>query len=286
MDSTKPIVKDAIRWYQEQAWRIGTIGFSQDFIGQYNLFNDWKVGEMPVSLVDMPGGALNLIDATQKLHNHETLAKTRHTNRMRAIEENTLLQADVRCEVNRRLLEAGKTQQEILENTMGMSSLTMMTAYLYNVEHPPPSSESRYRAYVYTNFRGTKLPTPILLSAEDDFPELLITLKEFVLVRAESIGIPVTAHEDLAFLDSWRYRLALSQDGVLKMMEPVWMSLASTPDYRAMLTRIVNHENETAIPVLMPVHPVTPWIAPKAHQHCGQNPSSIQMVRNRIKRCE
>ena len=256
MDSKKAIIDDIIQWHQEQAHRTGAIGFIQDSGGLDDVFKDWTVESTPdPSLQEPPGGAFDLMATASKLQADTTLADNRHTDRKQALDKDKLLQADVRYEIRRRLLRAGKTQQEIDENTANMTSLTMLTAYLYKIEHPPPSVEVRIAALVYTNFRGTKRPTPIRLSPKDDFPELLATLKEFVLAKAESTGKPVTACENVGFVGSWKYKMSTWRDGTQKLVDATWTSLASDSDYRTMLKKISNHEGENFMPVLMPVAP-------------------------------
>ena len=256
MEPKRPTFDEVIQWYQEMAWYTGAIGFTEASDAQ-ELLKDWKVESAPDVFHAAPGSALDLMDATAKLHTDDLRAKA-NSDRLRMIETDKLFRADVKYEINRRLLKAGKSQQEIHQHISMTSSLSAMATYLYKVEHSPPSLEHRYKAYVYTNFRGTKQPTPIFLSAKDTFPEMLAALREFVLCKAEATGVPVTAGDDLTFMKSWKCKLGFSHGGVLKRIDSAWDSLASEPDYRSMLVQVKRRKKDGAFPAFMPVDPVPP----------------------------
>ena len=254
MDPERPTAEDVIQWYQERAWRTGAIGFTQDSGGPQDLFKDWEPKGAPdPGLSYTPAGAFDLTTIVERIQMDDNLADKMHKERMQKVSKDTSLQAEVRHEVRRRLMEAGKSEQEMAESTANMTSLTMMTAYLYNVEHPPPSSGLRYKAFVYTNFRGTKRPTPIHLSPKDDLPELIASLKEFVVAKAESTGKPIMDGEDLGFVDAWRYKMAVPRNGSLKLPNTAWIPLIDECDYRIMVRKASSHGGQGSVLVLMPV---------------------------------
>jgi hypothetical protein len=253
-DVEKPTVDDAIRWYQAEAWRNGTLGFDRDVGDLQDIFQDWNVESPPVSYVQATAGnPLDLGAAAQRLGTNAALAEMRHRERMRILDGDLILQEDVRYEVHRRLQESGKHLREIYDNTEETKSLTLMTAYLWDIEHRAPNFDFKMKALVCTNFRGTKLPTPIVLSTKKPFVELLESLKEFVVARAEMTGRPIAAGEDLKFLNAWRYKMADRKTGKLGLIDTRWNSLAYDFHYQTMLKRYGGPGHEMMMPLFVPV---------------------------------
>jgi len=254
MDAEKPTVEDAIRWYQQEAWRTGALGFRRDFGDLKDVFEDWNIESTPaLDVQPTAGNAMSLWAAAQRLGANAASVEMRHRRRMRTVDGDTLLQEDVRYEVHRRLQAAGMHLQEINANTQKMKSMTLMTAYLWDIEHRAPNSDSQIKAMVCTNFRGTKSPTPIVLSTKNPFPELLASLKEFVIARAEMTGRPIAAGEDIEFLNAWRYKMTDCKDGKLGFIDSGWTRLAYDFHYQTMLKRYSGPGQRAMIPLLAPV---------------------------------
>lgn len=253
-DIEKPTVDDAIRWYQEEAWRNGALGFDRDIGDLQDIFQDWNVESPPLPYVSATAGnALDLVAAALRLGGNAASAELRHQRRMRILDRDFILQGEVRLEVNRRLLEAGMHPHEINLNTEGTRSLTLMTAYLWDIEHRTPNFDFEMKAMVLTNFRGTKLPTPILVSTKEPFPELLASLKEFVIAKAEMTGTPIAAGEDVEFLDAWRYKMTECKNGKMGLIDSRWHQLAYDTQYQIMLRRFGGPGRGNVVPLFVPV---------------------------------
>lgn len=250
----QPTVDNAIRWYQEEAWRKGVLGYDRDIGDLQDIFQDWNVESPPLPYVSATAGnAMDLVTAALRQGGSAATADNTHWRRMRLLDADFILQGEVRLEVNRRLLEAGMHPQEINANTEGTRSLTLMTAYLWDIEHRAPNFDFKMNALVLTNFRGTKLPTPIVLSTKEPFPELLASLKEFVVARAEMTGKPIAAGEDIEFLDAWRYRMVECKNGNLRKIDGRFSQLAYDTQYQILLRRFGGPGQGSAIPLFVPV---------------------------------
>lgn len=250
----EPTVDDAIRWYQEEAWRHGVLGFGRDVGDLKDIFQDWNAECPPVSHFQATAGnPLDLSNIPQRLVASAASAEARHQERMRIIDGDFFLKEDVRLAVHRRLIEAGMHPQEIDLNTQKMESMTFMTAYLWDIEHRTPNFDFQMKALVFTNFRGTKLPTLTVLSTKAPFPELLASLKEFVIGKAEMTGRPIAAGEDIEFLDAWLYRMTDCKNGKPIFLDRDWHRLSYDHHYQTMLKRFSGQGQGSMMPLFVPV---------------------------------
>ena len=250
----KLTVEDVIEWQTRMALKSGPPGFSIDLGGPEQIFKDWEVETFEdVGPAGIPGDSLSLREAARD-YGADALGNTISDSMKKVILENDKqLQADTRYEIHRRLLKAGKKQQEIDEVATHESSLKEMAGYLYNVEHPKLKLSARVKTFVYTGFRGTDKLTPAYLPPHIDFWELHLQLRELIYAKAEETGKAVTATDDMQFLAAWKYKMSEFGKGTYRFIDTSWTTLESALDYRRMVRMVKKPDAKAPVPILVPV---------------------------------
>lgn len=249
-------VSQVIDWKTRQALGSGPPGFSLDLGDSEHQFDDWEMEDDSSDLepLEMPGNRLSLMDAVDQFASCLGEDDTADIELEKKFENNEFLQATTRNEMFRRLLQAGKTEQELEKRFTGTSSMTDLAGYLYSVEHPWEKQRARIKAFIFTGFRGTDKITPVYLPPDITFLELNLQLRELVGSKAEAQSKPVTVADDTSFLDSWRYKVCRSSTATHTWLDSSWTNLTNILVYRKMVKRVKASDSQDLVPVLCPVN--------------------------------
>lgn len=221
-----PTVEDFIEWHEEQACRMGELGFTmgsycaQDFLKQWSHMDDL---EQPFSLENCAQEAMERMHADV----------TRLQQRLFIMRSNQPLLALTEIEVQRRLLQAEPNHELYAKSN---TSLRKKIARLHKLEHPTePREPNGVEAWLYVGpklERKIKINLPIKASLSE-VCRLLEGIKrvEMPFLEDSSTGTWLTDAESV-----WKYHL-VHQGKFLKNKSSV--KLLTDEDYRKMIAQII-----------------------------------------------
>lgn len=223
-----------------------------DYIAPEEYLKHWKIGR-PTD--DGPqensGSATVLKRFLNDAHNEETLAYRRAD----IVKADKALIQEVKLEVRRRLIAAGKSQQDI-EGKIGKSpTLTAMITYLYEVENPKPEGIRTIWCRVNTGLPGTDRLVPVRLLVKASLSEIYDLLRQFVYTELLCTSTKDISDQELDnVLSAWRYQPVVEKSKgrcILKDKAPVLLRHDS--DYRDMIKMVRELDSKNLALLLTPV---------------------------------
>lgn len=129
----EPTVDDFIEWVEEEAVRMGMIGFRTEYASLEEIFAD----------VSMKTGSVKEFEEIDSLEDCATVEMLRiHQDidmmerRMKIMKANPLLLARAEVQVDKKLLAAGKLQEDIASYPKGRNGLRVKVMDLHALNHP------------------------------------------------------------------------------------------------------------------------------------------------------
>lgn len=237
----EPTVKDFIEWQEELSFRLGETGFTMGSWDPTKVFNFWT------DLVENETG----IDETQVSEDFDenfefepnldqVLEKnhgeiTRMQQRMEMMQTNKPLFFKTKFEVQRSLLQAGKTQRDIEKYNEDNTPLRHQIMHLRKLEHPtPPKPQDGVAVFIILGAKAEHkkiINLPIKASFEEVY-KLLESIRKSVMLLGDHPATPPAKQKKPV----WRYRLIRGRPPLKPMSGPT--KLSCDADYRGMIRKI------------------------------------------------
>ncbi|KAL8763340.1 MAG: hypothetical protein Q9184_000811 [Pyrenodesmia sp. 2 TL-2023] len=220
-EEVPPSVSDIIDWQTEQSIDFGNIGWSKNFPEADFFTKNWNVTYADAAS-SAPRDMLAMMDAEL---NEKASEQQRVLERMVYMEAHSERVKDAELEVNCRLLQAGKTQQDIESYTAGDEIFRRKVEDLYNLENPPPPRNG-VDAYIEYGLADNRRLASIQLEIKGSLAEFLDDRKSH-LARNKDMWEPL---ESIYYDGSpWQYRWR-PQDKSIESKEK-WFPLETQHDY-------------------------------------------------------
>ncbi|KAG7007910.1 hypothetical protein G7Y79_00008g025480 [Physcia stellaris] len=176
-----PSVEEAIAWLTDAYLAVGAIGFSTDYIAPDEYLRNWKIVGRPYD--DGPqedsSSSIVLKRFLDDAYNGDTLAYKRAA----LVNADKALKKEMKREIQRRLIAAGKSEEDI-EGKIGKSpTLVSMVVYLYEVENPKPEGIQSIWCRVNTGLPGTDTLVPVRLPVKASCVEMPNSDRESDMVK-------------------------------------------------------------------------------------------------------
>ena len=202
-----------------------------------------------------PNSAIALRRTLNKSHRHGEMLKKRVMITSKDVE----LQEQTYSELRRRLLSAGKTENEI-EKAAGRSGkrsseITHLARALYQVQNPAREATNAVECRVSTGLPGTVTAVPVRLPMNASLETIVDMLKSFVSGEILYASAPEVPEKELnGLLDSWQYQLLVKNaQGKLVFKETRHVLLQNDASYRYMMKTLVAPSSQKLYPLLTPV---------------------------------
>lgn len=248
-----PSVEEAIAWLIDAYLAVGAIGFSTDYIAPDEYLQNWQIVNRPNDdgPQEDPSSSIVLERFLNDAYNGETLA----FKRAALVNADKALKKAVKLEIRRRLIAAGKSEEEI-EGKIGKSpTLVPMVEFLYEVETPKPEGIKTIRCRVSTGLPGTERLVPVRLPAKASLSDIYDLLRQFVhteLLCTSTKGISDRELDNV--LSAWRYQIVVEKrKGKCTFKDGSSVLLRDDSDYRDMVKKVPDLDSKNLTLLLTPV---------------------------------
>lgn len=235
-----PTVQDFIEWHEEQAFRLGELGFTMGSYRDEDFFKQWA----DVSDLQEAFSRENCAqEAMEQLHEEAI----RLQQRMIIMRGNPNLLAQTEIEVQRRLLQAGKSEPNIERYVKSKVSLRQKIVILNKLEHQTePREPDGVTAWVYL---GADLERKIFvnLPIKASLSEVCRLLEGIKKTEMPFLGYPPTGTQSVDAVSEWKYHLIDKNKSALVNKDPV--RLLTDADYRKMIAQITRNRQDIKAPV-------------------------------------
>lgn len=250
-----PTVEDVIEWHEEQAIRLGELGFTMGSYCDEDFRKHWEH-------VDDLQEAFSLENCAQEAVEQMHADVTRLQQRMIIMRSNPALLALAEIEVHRRLLQAGKSEPKIELYVQSNAPLRHKIVRLHKLEHrTEPRKPDGVMAWVYMGANlCQKVPVNLPIKASlSEVCRLLEGIKktEMPFLKDSPVGIRKTGMPFLAeslegtrAIDAesvWKYHLVYTDKSALVDKKAV--TLLTDEDYRKMFIQITRPRQDMKAPV-------------------------------------
>ncbi len=250
-----PSANDIIAWQTEYSIDFGHIGWSRNH-PKAEFFTNNRDAAYGHASSSASGDLLAMMDAAL---NEEAAKQQCMLERMQYMEAHPERVKEAELEVDRRLLQAGKTQQDIKSYVDDEEVFRRKVEDLYNIEYPPPPRDG-VDAYIEYGLADNRRLASIQLEIKGSLNEFLNDRKSH-LARNKDIWEPL---ESIYYEGSpWRYKWK-PQDKSVEVKEK-WFPLETQHDYSVLTkkaAKAANLANAKFTPVLSQVLLV---VSPNTH---------------------
>lgn len=238
-----PSVDDIINWHIEQSINLGTIGWTMNF-PTADFFKDFDPAPFAEAATFDGDIDTDILDAAL----HEFAAEQeRLIDRMNVMEANRPLLEATELEVHRRLLQAGKTQQDIDHYIREKTRLGRKIEDLYRLQYPDPP-KNYVEAFINYgpahNRRSAEINLDINGSLANFESSIKITLECF---RDMWEPLASVHHEGSSWKFQWKPK---DKSG---KTEEKWFPLETERDYKDLIRQATSPSKEQYTPVLTQV---------------------------------
>lgn len=241
-----PSVHDIIDWQTNHSIVFGNIGWSRNHPKAHFFTKNWDSAYANAAS-SAPSDMLAMMDAAL---NEEAAEQQCMLERMQYMEAHPERVKEAELEVNRRLLQAGKTQQDIESYVDDEEVFRRKVEDLYNIAHPPPPRDG-VDAYIEYGLADNRRLASIQLEIKGSLNEFLNDRKSH-LARNRDMWEPL---ESIYYEGSpWQYKWK-PQDKSIKLKEK-WFPLETQHDYNILTkkaAKAANLANAKFTPVLSQV---------------------------------
>lgn len=235
-----PTVQDFIEWHEEQAFRLGELGFTMGTYRAENFFKQWS----DVTDLQQAFSRENCAqEAMEQLHEEAT----RLQQRMIIMRSNPSLLAQTEIEVQRRLLQAGKSDPNMELHVNSKALLRRKIVTLYKLQHrTEPREADGVTAWLYL---GANLERKIAvnLPIKASLSEACRLLESIKKMEMSLLGYPPTGTQSVDAESGWKYHLIDKNTSTLVNKDPV--RLLTDADYRKMIGQITKKQKDIEAPV-------------------------------------
>ena len=219
---------------------MGELGFTMGSYRDEDFFKQWA----DVSDLQEAFSRENCAqEAMEQLHEEAV----RLQQRMIIMRANPNLLAQTEIEVQRRLLQAGKSEPNIERYVKSKVPLRQKIVILNKLEHrTEPREPDGVTAWVYL---GPDLERKIFvnLPIKASLSEVCRLLEGIKKTEMTSLGYPPTATQSVDGESEWKYHLIDKNQSVLVTKDPV--RLLTDADYRKMIAQITRKRQDIKAPV-------------------------------------
>ncbi len=238
--------RDIVEFHKEQAFRLGQLGFTTNFPDPSEIFRPRPINP-ELSPFDEPASDEEVVK-NAALSTHNSLIQLQQQGRL--IAANTPLVAEASHEIDRKLLDAGKSKRYVAAQPLRQK---VMDAIEIGTPSPKPNFVTVFINTPWTVKKDDMLQVNLPLKATID--EAVQLLGD--IMRAESM-----AHQgfigEVAGCDDvnagWKYQLVSRNP--TQVINEASVRLETEIDYREMMQQITKTKGKTPIAVLAQV-----WIA-------------------------
>ncbi|KAL9013170.1 MAG: hypothetical protein Q9173_002123 [Seirophora scorigena] len=236
-----PSINDIIDWHVEQSINSGRLGYSTNFPTS-DLFNvDPKLFKDAATF-----DSDDVSDLLETALNDYAAEQDRAIDHMGHMDAHPELLVEAEGEIDRRLAQAGKTQQDIDGYASGERVLRRKIDDLYNLENPSPRKRNVVAAYIYYGTSENRHSADINLHISGSLAEFKSSARTY-LNCIRDMWQPLEAIYDEDGL--WKYKWK-PKDKVVKIKEE-WFPLESEHDYKILIQQATNPSREPFSVVLM-----------------------------------
>ena len=248
-----PSVEEAIAWLTDAYLAVGAIGFSTDYIAPDEYLRNWKIVGRPYD--DGPqedsSSSIVLKRFLDDAYNVDTLAYKRAA----LVNADKALKKEMKREIQRRLIAAGKSEEDI-EGKIGKSpTLVSMVVYLYEVENPKPQGIKTIWCRVNTGLPGTDKLVPVRLPVQASVSDIHDLLRQFVsteLLCTSTKGISDLELDNV--LSAWRCQIVIEKgERKCTYKDSASVLLRHDSDYSDMVKKVTALDSKNLTLLLTPV---------------------------------
>lgn len=248
-------VEEAIAWLTDAYLAVGAIGFTTDYIAPDEFLRNWKIiGRLnDDGPQEDPSSSIVLERFLNDAYSGETLAYKRAA----LVNADKALKKEVKREIRRRLIAAGKSEEDI-EGKIGKSpTLVPMVEYLYEVENPKPEGIKTIWCRVNTGLPGTDNLVPVRLPVKASLSDVHDLLRQFVSTELLCTSTKGISNKELDnVLSAWRYQIVTEKSkGKCTFRNGSSVLLRDDSDYRDMVKKVPVLDSKNLTLLLTPVCP-------------------------------
>lgn len=224
----QPTVEDFIEWIEEEAFRMGGIGFRTEYANPEEIFADFSM--------DSSEGGFDKIDRLERCATigmmgiHTEIAMMER--RMQIMKANRPLLARTEVRLDKELLAAGKSQEDIDSYPNNERRLREKVMDLYALKHPNTYPQRGIGAWVVL---GPKLDRKIAVTLPTD-ATLAEVCKLLDGTYASDDYLTVGWHKAPAEKRIWKYHLIIK--GQKSLVKPHSTRLLTDADYDHLIQEI------------------------------------------------
>ncbi len=235
-DQERPTVEDVIHWIEEEAFRMGRLGFRKGYANPEEIFSQFSMT-----------GSVGDFDEMDRLENCATTAMeavdaeiSLMERRMKIMKADPTLLARAEARVDRLLLEAGMSQKDIESYPKSEKRLREKVLALYTLKHPATEPPPGIEAWVSLGPQRERqvsvlLPLKATLAEVYECLDAVCASQDFL-----SLGWNQTAVQSRERGRTWRYQLTVK--GQMSTLAPQSTELLENADYHHLIQQITKKE--------------------------------------------
>lgn len=228
-----PTVEDFIEWHEEQAFRLGELGFTMGSYRAEDFFKQW-------SDVSDLAEAFSKENCAQEAMEQLHADVTRLQQRMKIMRSNPPLLALTENEVQRRLLQAGQSQSDIEHFFKSKPSLRQKIVKLHKLEHrTEPRKPDGVTAWVCMGPNHERKMMMINLPIKASLSEVC-RLLEGIKISEMPFEASATGTQSINAESVWKYQLVDKR----KLLPKSSVKLLTDADYHKMIAQITRKQKD------------------------------------------
>lgn len=226
----QPTVEDIIEWMEEEAFRMGSLGYTSGYANPEEIFAGCSMSSSVGDFEEMD--RLEHCATTAMMETHTEITNVQR--RMKIMKANRPLLARAEAQVDRELLAAGKSQEDINSYPKTEKRLRAKVRDLYTLRNPPPDPPKGIDAWLLL---GPKLDrrVSVMLPLEAGLAEVC-ELLENVCASEDSLSQGWHKPAEKGKMRIWKYHLICK--GQQSTVMPHSTKLLQDADYDHMIQQI------------------------------------------------
>jgi hypothetical protein len=232
----RPTVEDVIDWIEEEAFRMGRLGFRKGYANPQEIFSNFSMNGSVGDFEEMDRLEHCATTAMEGVNAELSLME----RRMNIMNADPPLLARAEARVDRRLLEAGMSHKDIESYPKSEKRLREKVLALYTLKHPVTEPPPGIEAWVFLG-RQRERQVSVLLPLKATLAEVCECL-DGVCASQDflSVGWNQTAAQNRERGRIWRYQLTVK--GQMSTLAPQSTKLLEDIDYHHLIQQITKKE--------------------------------------------